>query len=386
MNRRLALRSVVAAAMMLTAAAGAAQAQSEFKVGFVLSQIGSNAELAKTWLDGAEIGIIMVNEAGGIGGQKARLIACDAQGQEPQAVICAKKLVNDDQVNLMIGATGTPQTLAIIPTAESAGVPLFGMGAGLVIWEPVRKWVFKSFPANDDQIPAEISYAKKKGWNRLALLTDNTAFGKDTASTTHNVVKANGLELVAEEYYAPSDTDVTAQVTRVRAANPDMILNLAGGIPTGILVAKKALQLGMKAPLMQGMNFVIESYPSMMPQAMGQSYFAGSKMMVDLPPSDPLYPNITAFRKKYAEVRGASAKPNGNTITVPDILLLVAKVTQGLGTKALDKETLRSAIESAKDFPGLQGIWNLSPTNHGNSFAAGTVVLTNVNGTWKLAE
>jgi branched-chain amino acid transport system substrate-binding protein len=386
MNRRLALRSVVAAAMMLTAAAGAAQAQSEFKVGFVLSQIGSNAELAKTWLDGAEIGIIMVNEAGGIGGQKARLIACDAQGQEPQAVICAKKLVNDDQVNLMIGATGTPQTLAIIPTAESAAVPLFGMGAGLVIWEPVRKWVFKSFPANDDQIPAEISYAKKKGWNRLALLTDNTAFGKDTASTTHNVVKANGLELVAEEYYAPSDTDVTAQVTRVRAANPDMILNLAGGIPTGILVAKKALQLGMKAPLMQGMNFVIESYPSMMPQAMGQSYFAGSKMMVDLPPSDPLYPNITAFRKKYAEVRGASAKPNGNTITVPDILLLVAKVTQGLGTKALDKETLRSAIESAKDFPGLQGIWNLSPTNHGNSFAAGTVVLTNVNGTWKLAE
>jgi branched-chain amino acid transport system substrate-binding protein len=386
MNRRLALRSVVAAAMMLTAAAGAAQAQSEFKVGFVLSQIGSNAELAKTWLDGAEIGIIMVNEAGGIGGQKARLIACDAQGQEPQAVICAKKLVNDDQVNLMIGATGTPQTLAIIPTAESAGVPLFGMGAGLVIWEPVRKWVFKSFPANDDQIPAEISYAKKKGWNRLALLTDNTAFGKDTASTTHNVVKANGLELVAEEYYAPSDTDVTAQVTRVRAANPDMILNLAGGIPSGILVAKKALQLGMKAPLMQGMNFVIESYPPMMPQAMGQSYFAGSKMMVDLPPSDPLYPNITAFRKKYAEVRGASAKPNGNTITVPDILLLVAKVTQGLGTKALDKETLRSAIESAKDFPGLQGIWNLSPTNHGNSFAAGTVVLTNVNGTWKLAE
>ena len=386
MNHRLALRILVAAAMMLTAATGAARAQSEFKVGFVLSQIGANAELAKTWLDGAEIGIIMVNEAGGIGGQKARLIACDAQGQEPQAVICAKKLINDDQVNLMIGATGTPQTLAIIPTVESAGVPLFGMGAGLVIWEPVRKWVFKSFPANDDQIPAEITYAKKKGWNRLALLTDNTAFGKDTASTTHNAIKANGLDLVAEEYYAPSDTDVTAQVTRVRAANPDMVLNLAGGIPTGILVAKKALQLGMKTPLMQGMNFVIDSYPPMMPQAMGQSYFAGSKLMVDLPPSDPLYANITAFRKKYAEVRGASAKPTGNTITVPDILLMVAKVTQGMGTKALDKEALRSAIENVKDFPGLQGIWNLSPTNHGNSFAAGTVVLTNVNGAWKIAE
>ena len=194
------------------------------------------------------------------------------------------------------------------------------------------------------------------------------------------------MELVAEESYSPSDTDVTAQVTRVRAANPDVVLNLAGTIPLGILVAKKATQLGMKTPLVQGMNFVVENYPSMVLQAIDQSYFAGSKMMVDLPPSDPLYANITAFRKKYAEMRGASAKPNGNTITVPDILLMVQKVTRGMGAKVLDPEALRSAIESAGDIPELQGIWNLSPTNHGNSFAAGTVALTNVKGEWKLAQ
>ena len=384
MNKRQAIYA--ACAVLASFAPGAAQAQSEFKVGFVLSQIGPLAELAKTYLDGAEVGVAMVNDTGGIGGLKVRLIACDAQGQEPQAVICAKKLINDDKVNLMIGATGTPQTMAIIPTVESAGVPLFGMGAGRVIWEPVKKWVFKSFPSNDDQIPAELNYAKKKGWNRVALLTDNTSFGKDTVEMTREVVKKNGMELVAEESYAPSDTDITAQVTRVRAANPDVVLNLAGTIPLGILVAKKATQLGMKTPLVQGMNFVVENYPSMVPQAIDQSYFAGSKMMVDLPPSDPLYANITVFRKKYAAMRGASAKPNGNTITVPDILLMVQKVTQGMGAKVLDPEALRSAIEGARDIPELQGIWNLSPTNHGNSFAAGTVVLTNVKGEWKLAQ
>jgi branched-chain amino acid transport system substrate-binding protein len=374
------------AAVMLALAPAASKAQSEFKVGFVLSQIGPLAELAKTYLDGAEVGVAMVNETGGIGGLKVRLIACDTQGQEPQAVICAKKLINDDKVNMMIGATGTPPTMAIIPTVESAGVPLFGMGAGRVIWEPVKKWVFKSFPSNDDQIPAELDYAKKKGWNRIALLTDNTSFGKDTAEMTRDVVKKYGMELVADESYSPSDTDVSAQVTRVRAAKPDVVLNLAGTIPLGILVAKKATQLGMKTPLVQGMNFVVDNYPGMVPQAIGQSYFAGSKMMVDLPSSDPLYGNITAFRKKYAEMRGASAKPNGNTITVPDILLMVQKVTQGMGDKVLDPEALRTAIENAHDIPELQGIWNLSPTNHGNSFAAGTVMLTNVNGTWKLAE
>jgi hypothetical protein len=112
------------------------------------------------------------------------------------------------------------------------------------------------------------------------------------------------------------------------------------------------------------MNFVVESYPPLVPQAIDQSYFAGSKMMVDLPPSDPLYANITAFRKKYSEMRGASAKPNGNTITVPDILLMVQKVTQGMGAKVLDPEALRTAIESAHDIPELQGIWNLSPAIH----------------------
>ena len=77
---------------------------------------------------------------------------------------------------------------------------------------------------------------------------------------------------------------------------------------------------------MQGLNFVIDSYPPLVPQAIDQSYFAGSKMMVDLPSSDPLYPNIAAFRKKHAELRGPSAKPNGNTIIVADILLLVKNV------------------------------------------------------------
>src|SRR5262249_17572453 len=74
------------------------RADPEFKIGFVLSQIGSLAELSKVLLYGAEVGIAMVNDAGGMGGLKARLVVCDSQGKEPQAVICAKKLINDDQV------------------------------------------------------------------------------------------------------------------------------------------------------------------------------------------------------------------------------------------------------------------------------------------------
>ena len=82
-------------------------------------------------------------------------------------------------------------------------------------------------------------------------------------------------------------------------------------------------------------------------------------------------PKHRGVSPKHAELRGPSAKPNGSTIIVADILLLVQNVGQGLGSKVLDRDALRSAIEGAKDIPGLQGIWNCSPPD-GNSFAAGT--------------
>ena len=386
MKRRFALRSATAA-IMLTAAAGAAQAQSEFKVGFVLSQVGPLAELAKTYLDGAEVGVAMVNDTGGIGGLKVRLIACDAQGQEPQAVICAKKLINDDKVNLMIGATGTPQTMAIIPTAESAGVPLFGMGAGRVIWEPVKKWVFKSFPSNDDQIPAELNYAKKKGWNRVALLTDNTSFGKDTVEMTHEVVKKNGMDLVAEESLLalrhrrerPGHPRTCGQSGRRAQSRRHDSTRHSGGEEGDPARHENSARAGheLRCRQLSG-DGAAGNRPVLLRRIKDDGRFAAERSALSA--TSPRFARNT--RRCVAHRRSRT----GNTITVPDILLMVQKATQGMGAKVLDPEALRTAIEQAHDIPELQGIWNLSPTNHGNSFAAGTVVLTNVKGEWKLAE
>jgi branched-chain amino acid transport system substrate-binding protein len=377
---------IAAAVFGLLSGRGPAQAQpTEFKIGWVLPLIGPVAETAKAFMDGSEVALAMINDAGGIGGLKARIIICDSQNQEQQAVICTKKLINDDQVNLLLGATGTPPTIAILPTVEAAGIPTFAIAAGSVAWEPVKKWVFKAIAANDDQIPAEMDFLKLRGWTHAALIRDNSVFGKDTSDIVHAMAKQQGVDIVADEIYSPTDTDVTAQVTRLRALNPDIVLNLAQNLTAAVLVSKKIVQLGMKTPIMLGTNNVVDSYARLVPAAVGQSYFAGSKLVLrELPANDKLYGTITAFLKRYKEMRGADAKPTANTIPVADVLLLTATVAKPLGAKVLDRAALRDAIEGAHGIPGLQGIWTFSPTEHGSSLADGVVVVRYDNGEWKI--
>jgi len=359
--------------------------EKEFKIGWILPQVGPVAETAKAYLDGGEVALAMVNDSGGIGGMKARIIVCDSQNQEQQAVLCAKKLINEDNVNLLLGANGTPQTVAITPTVEAAEMPLFALAGGKVAWVPVKKWVFKSIAANDDQIPAEMDFALKRGWKRAALIRDNSVFGKDTSDTVLAIAKQKGVEIIADEVYAPSDTDVTAQVTHLRTLNPDIILNIAQNLTAAVMVSKKVAQLGMSTPIMLGTNNVVDSYAKLVPGAIGQSYFAGSKLVLtDLPKDDPLYPTITAFLTRFHQMRGAAARPTANTIPAADVLLFVQQIARPMGEKVLDKAALRDAIEAARHVPGLQGFWTESPTDHGTSFADGVVAIRYDNGEWKL--
>jgi branched-chain amino acid transport system substrate-binding protein len=354
----------------------------EFRIGWVLPLTGPVAELAKSYSDGAEVAIAMVNASGGIGGFPARLIMCDSQSQEQQAVICTKKLINEDQVNLMLGATGTPPTLAIIPTIESVGMPLFAIAAGRTTWVPLKKWVFKAIQANDDQLEIQMQFAKKKGWNRAALIRDNGSLGRDISDAAHNYAQKNGIEIVADETMAFTDTDVTAQVTRIRAIKPDVVLVQGPAMPSNVLISKKLVQLGVTAPLIISANAQLEAYVRLVPEAVEQSYWPGSKVTVkNLPESDPLYGPISAFAAQYKKMRNG-ASPSGNTATVADDILVTQVAGRSLGAKVLDKNALREGLESLDKVAGLQGFWTFSATDHGTSFADGLVMVKYSAGEW----
>jgi branched-chain amino acid transport system substrate-binding protein len=380
-TRRALLAAVPLAMAAMVPSAANAQEQT-FKIGFLMSLTGPNAILGKIALTGAEAGIDMINESGGIGGMKAELVICDAQSVEQQAVICARKLAMQDKVQMILGTGSTPQTLAITPTVEAAGIPLFAVASGPSTYTPVKKWVFKGISGQADTIPPEVAYLKKKGMLRIAMIHDNGPLGADISSVFKESIKGTGIEIVDTQVYAPSDTDVTAQVTRMRASKPDAVLNVAVTPPAGAMIAKTMNQLGMNVPIIVGQNLQSASFANLAGESIDQVVFPASQVVVnELPANDPLAANIKKFREHFAK-RNAGEAPSSLSPWMVDAMLLAQKAAQPLGKKALEPAALRDAIEGLKDVKGIQGVWSFSAQDHGSDLSAGIILVKFADKQW----
>lgn len=374
--------ATIAALMVSTSLVQAA----EFKIGVAMGLTGAAAPAAEIQVKGMQAAIAVVNARGGIGGMPAKLVICDTQTVEQQAVLCARRLLFDDQVNLLLGTGNTPQTLAILPTVEQAGVPTFAVAGGTVTFRPLKKWVFKAVATNDDLVRGALQYAKAKGYKTLANIRDSGATGSDVAAVLKVAAEEFGLEVVAEETYAPTDTDMTAQLTRIRAANPDVIINMASTSAPGAIIAKKIVQLGMKQPIMVSTILQSPSYIQLAgPEAAAQTAFVGYKATVADESSSALGANFAAFKSELAKA-DPEAKIVGLTLTGVDGILLAQAAAKDLGEKALDPVELLRGLESLKAVPGMQGEWTFSADNHETSLLTGMTVLKHSDGNWVEAE
>jgi branched-chain amino acid transport system substrate-binding protein len=376
--------SLMAAILVLGAGPALAQDANEFKVGYVASITGVIAPITKYYMDGLDAGVKMVNDSGGIGGLSVRVIKCDSQSNEAQAVLCTKRLIGQDDVNMLLGVGGTAPTVAIEPTVQTAGVPLFAIAAGRVAYAPLKKWVFKAIIGNDDQVPTVVKFLKRKGWVKVALIRDNTAFGNDSAKSIKEEAARDGVEILADEVYTPTDTDITAQLTRVRGLHPQAVINYAVGIGVGGLIAKEMIQLGMDQPSFVGMNQQIEGYAKNAgAAATAHTYFVAAKVAsaADLPKDDPLYGPIATFTKYFKEAHQDQIA-NSNTPTAVDAILIAQAAGKSIGKKVLDREALREAIERVTNLAGLQGFWTFTPEQHWSSLEAGAQIVTYDGRNW----
>ena len=364
---------------------GVATAQ-EFKIGFIMSLTGSSGDLGKETLAGAQAGIEMVNSSGGIGGAKASLVICDVQSSEQQAVICARRLALQDKVNIMVGTGSTPQTLAIIPTVMEAKVPLFAVASSPQAYEPVKKYSFKAIQGLSDQIPHIVEYLKTKKLNRVYVIHDNGPLGQAIGGIFKGAVQGAGVEILGTELYAPTDTDVTAQVTRMRAARPDAVLNIAITPLTGALITKTMKQLGLNVPVMVGSNLQNTAFVNLAGDAVDSIVFPAAKVVLkDLPEQDVLRPAIMKFRAAFQKVNGGE-QPSSLSPWLVDAMLLAQKAGETLGNKVLDAEALANQLETLTNVPGIQGIWTFNATNHGPSLKDGMTLVQFRNGGWVAAN
>src|SRR5882757_5598234 len=187
------------------------------KIGAVLDITGAGASLGVPERKTLEMLAKQVTAAGGIGGRGVELIIEDNQSTEDGAAKAINKLVSQDKVDIVIGASRTGPSLAMRPIVEAAKIPMISLAANAKIVEG-SQWVFKT--AQNDKVVLEdiVDQAVSKGWKTIGLIRDSSSFGEGIAETLNELGGPHGIKVVRTEKFAPDATDFTAQMVNIRNA------------------------------------------------------------------------------------------------------------------------------------------------------------------------
>ena len=239
--------------------ATASFAAGTIKIGGLFAVTGPASFLGEPEKKTLELLVKEVNAKGGLNGMKLEAVIYDTVGDPTKAQQLATKLIKDDKVTVIIGPSTTGESMAIIPVVEKEKVPLISCAAGIKITDPVKRWVFKT-PAND-HVAAEkiLNYMARQKQKSIALLTVTDGFGASGREQIKALAKQKGFAIVADEVYSPKDTDMTAQLTKIRGIKPDAII-CWGTNPGPAVITKNVKQLGIKIPLYMSHGVASKKY------------------------------------------------------------------------------------------------------------------------------
>jgi len=363
----------MAAAAML--AATTAQAAEPIKLGALLSVTGPAAFLGGPEARTLEMAVEELNARGGLGGRPVQLIVKDTGGSPEKAVSFAKQLIDEEQVFAIIGPSTSGETMAVKALAEGSGTLLLSCAAAEVIVNPVAKWVFKTAQKDSHAATAIFQQLKKMGLTKIGVLTSNTGFGKAGKEQLEKLAPEHGVTIVVSETYDKAATDLTAEVTKLKAAGVQAIVNWSIE-PAQAIVIKNARQIGFTAPIFQSHGFGNVQYAKAAGAAAeGVLFPVGQLMVAESLPASHRQKAVTLAYKKAYEAR-FKEDVSGFGGYASDALLILQTAVKAAGGTA-DREAVRAQVEKISGLVGVSGVFTLSPTDHNglglDSFELATV-------------
>jgi branched-chain amino acid transport system substrate-binding protein len=313
------------------------------------------------------------------------LIIYDTEGDETKAVLAAKKLIEEDQVSVIVGPSRSGTSMAALDTTQKAEVPLISIAASGMIIEPPaeRKWVFKT--PRSDRVMAKfgLEYLKAQGITKVAWLSVNNAFGDSGKVEVEAAAPDFGITIVVSEKFEATDTDMTAQLTKIRGADAEMLI-VWGLLPGGAIVQKNAFDLGVEIPIL---SFVSAFYPGFVELATAEAaegaFTMGDKVPVaeQLPDSDPQKAVLMKYLADYQAAYNAESDQFGALAS--DAFKLAVRAMEKAGS---DRAAIRDELEKTQGFLATCGTYNMSPSDHNGLDVDGLVIIQIVNGERKLVE
>ncbi len=376
------LSTLAAVAVLGLAAAGQTLAADPIKIGSFLAVTGGASFLGDPELKTLQMYVDEINAGGGIDGRQIELVHYDTGGNAKEAVGFAKRLIKKDQVDLIVGGSTSGSTLAAMPEVGKSGTPFISLAGSVKIIDPVQKWVFK-MPHTDRMAAAKIfEDMKKRGVSKIALISGSGGFGKSGRAQTLALAPEYGIEVVSDESYGAKDTDMTAQLTKVRATDAQAILNFGFGSGPAI-VTKNVRQLGIELPLYQSHGVASKKYIELAGDAAeGVRLPAAALLVADkLPDSDPQKPVLLAYKNKFEAAHGPVSTFGGHAYD--GLFIAVEAIKRAGGT---DKAKVRDEIEKTQGFIGTGGIYNMSATDHLGLDLSAFKMLEIKGGDWTIVE
>ncbi|MEY2632898.1 MAG: hypothetical protein RIR00_1552 [Pseudomonadota bacterium] len=377
------LRNLLAAATLAVGSLSALAAD-PIKVGSVLSVTGPAAFLGDPELKTLQLYVEEINKKGGVLGRPLQLVHYDDGSDANKANGFGKRLIDDDNVDVIVGGTTTGSTMSMVPLVERAGVPFVSLAGAVVIVEPVKKWVFKT--PHTDRMAAEKVFEdmKKRGLSKVALLSETSGFGQSGKKETEAVAGKYGITLVANETYGPKDTDMSPQLTKIKNTAGVQAVFVFGLGQGPAIVTKNYKQLGITLPLYQSHGVASDEFLKLAgPAAEGVRLPSPAQLIPEkLPANDPQKPVVTAYDKAYKERYKQDVSTFGGYAY--DGLMLVVEAMKRAGST--DKAKVRDALEATKGYVGSSGNVNMSASDHMGLDLSAFRMLEVKNGDWALAQ
>lgn len=357
-------------------------AAAPIKIGALFAVTGPAAFLGEPERNSAKMVVDEINKAGGVKGRKLELVVYDTAGDATKAVQLATKLIKDDKVAAIIGPSTTGETMAVIPVVEKEQIPLISCSAGSKITDPVKKWVFKTAQNDALAVGRIYEHLQKSKQTNVSILTVSDGFGASGREQLKSQAAKYGITIVSDDTYGPKDTDMTAQLTKIRGAHAQAII-CWGTNPGPAVVAKNVRQLGIKTPLYMSHGVSSKKFIDLAGEAAeGVRLPSGKVLVCDLlQNSDSQKKSLMAFVKDYQKHYKAEGDHFGGHAW-DAVMLLKNAIEHGADTPS----AIRDQLEKTKNFCGIGGTFTYSPQDHAGLGKDAFVLVEIKNKDWVIVK
>ncbi|MEF8753420.1 MAG: ABC transporter substrate-binding protein [Accumulibacter sp.] len=366
----------------------AAGARAEINVGVTLSATGPAASLGIP--EKNTFALLPTT----IAGQKINYIILDDASDTTTAVKNTRKLLAENKVDVVIGSTTTPNSLAMIDVVAEGETPMISMAASARIIDPMdgkRAWVFKT-PQNDAQMAtALVQHMLDNQVRTVAYIGFADAYGEGWWNEFSRIAEARKIQIVGNERFNRADTSVTGQVLKILAAKPDAVL--VGGAGTPAALPQKSLKdKGYRGLMYQTHGVANADFLRVCGKDCEGTFLPAGPVLVaaQLPNGNPIKKVALEYVTKYEALHGKGTASTFGAHAWDASLLLAHAVPEALkkaqpGTPEFRK-ALRQALEKTTNLTAAHGVFNMSPQDHLGFDQRARVMVRIDNGTWKLVE